>query len=252
MADEIAEAIRRWGAHSFEFVDSTFNHPLAHALALCEELARRRFPAAFHTMGLNPSAVSPELFPQMRAAGFRSAICAPESASDTMLASLHKGFTVAEVEQTAAYAREAGLPMFWTFLFGGPGETEDTVRETLHFLETRLGPDDRAMCTVGLRIYPGTDLERTARAEGQLTDDADLAQPTFYLSPQLPVTRLLHLINTSPARRRLVYLETLQRPSVALALRLWGKLRPNHLPWHTIPLYNRAMSLLGLRNPRIR
>ena len=55
-----------------------------------------------------------------------------------MLASLHKGFTVAEVEQTAAYAREAGLPMLWTFLFGGPGETQDTVRETLHFLETSL------------------------------------------------------------------------------------------------------------------
>jgi hypothetical protein len=39
--------------------------------------------------------------------------------------------------------------------------------------------------TVGLRIYPGTTLQRIAIAEGSIPADATLLDPTFYFSATL-------------------------------------------------------------------
>jgi radical SAM superfamily enzyme YgiQ (UPF0313 family) len=244
---EIEEAIGRWRVRSFELVDSTFNHPYEHAARLCEALARRRFRAAFHTMGLNPATASRELFSLMRGAGFRSAVCATESGSEAMLSSLRKGFTAEHVAQTAAWAREAGLPTLWAFLFGAPGETEETVRETRRFIETALGPQDRIICTVGVRVYPGTEVARTALAEGLIGADTDLSYPVFYHSPHVTGERILELLDASPMRSRMMLLETIQRPSIAFAMRLRHALHVPGAAWAGVPLYNRAMRLIGRR-----
>jgi hypothetical protein len=45
----------------------------------------------------------------------------------------------------------------------------------------------------------------------------------------------------------MVLLETIQRPSVALAMRLRTALRLPGAPWAGVPLYNHAMRLLGRR-----
>lgn len=239
VVEEIAEAKTRWGVRRFEIVDSTFNHPPAHALELCEAIARRNPRVDLHTMGLNPSGASRELLMLMKRAGFRSAVCTPESGSPRMLDSLRKGFTVDEVARTAAWAREAGLSVLWAFLLGGPGESEETVRETVDFMTHALGPRDRIICTLGLRIYPRTELERIARAEGLLAPGADLAEPNFYLSPRISPKRILALLESSPRRLQMLYLETLQRPSIAWALRLQAALGLRGAPWASLPLYNR-------------
>jgi hypothetical protein len=45
-----------------------------------------------------------------------------------------------------------------------------------------LSPD-LVMLKAGIRIYPGTELEKIARREGMVADDDDLLRPAFYLSP---------------------------------------------------------------------
>ena len=47
------------------------------------------------------------------------------------------------------------------------GETGETVRETLRFAETRIGPRDVAFFNIGIRVYPGTELETIARDRGR-------------------------------------------------------------------------------------
>jgi hypothetical protein len=44
---------------------------------------------------------------------------------------------------------------------------------------------DTLKITVGIRIYPGTDLAATAVAEGVIAPDDDLLQPTFYMAAAL-------------------------------------------------------------------
>jgi len=243
---EMDEAQRRWRVRSFEIVDSTFNHPLDHALALCQAIVQARLRADFQTTGLTPAATAPALLQLMKRAGFANVVCTPDSGSERILATLKKGFGPEEVARTAAWAREADLPILWSFVFGAPGENNQTVRATLRFMNTVFGPRDRFICTLGLRIYPGTELAALATGEGALAPEANLIYPTFYFSPHITPTRVLSLLDASPVRSRMICLSSLQSPLVALALRLRRALHLPGPPWAYLPVYNK-LARLGLR-----
>lgn len=86
----------------------------------------------------------------------------------------------------AAVVRRHRLPCLWIFMLGGPGETKATVEETLAFAQTALRHTDAAFFTTGIRVYPGTELERIARREGVLSlPPEQMLEPVFYLSPTL-------------------------------------------------------------------
>ena len=201
VADEIERVRARVGPRTFEVVDSTFNVPPEHAEALCEELVRRRLRVRLTAMGVNPLGASARLFALMRRAGFNSMMITPEAASETMLRSLRKGFGVEEVRETARLARDSGLASMWFFMLGGPGETRETVEETLSFVERHLDwPACVSIFMTGIRVLPGTALARDAVAAGALAAERDLAEPTFYLSPLVDEDWMLGRINRAMRR----------------------------------------------------
>ncbi len=177
---EVDQAIVRGGASSIEFVDSTFNIPLNHCLNICRGLAEHQFKANFLTMGINPGVVTEELFDLLLQANFSEVSMTPETASPTMLESLGKGFTVEDIRQAAALARKSKLPIMWYFMFGGPGETEQTAQETFRFIDTYVPKNHLVLLVSGIRILKGAPLEAMAKSEGQLADDADMLVPVFY------------------------------------------------------------------------
>lgn len=189
VVDEIEDAIAR-GVKQVEFVDSTFNLPLAHARALLAELEARKLGVELSTMGLNPAGVTDELVFAMKRAGFSSLMCTPESASETTLASLRKGFGRRAIERTANALRDAAVPTWWFFLIGAPGETLDTVRETLAFCEEYIPPSHLVLFSTGIRVYSGTPLERHCRESGWFSPDESLFEPAWYLSPSLDLDEL--------------------------------------------------------------
>ena len=68
-------------------------------------------------------------------------------------------------------------------MLGGPGETRETVEESLAFTDSL---DLNALkITGGIRIYPETDLAATAVAAGAIAPDDDLLRPTFYMAAEL-------------------------------------------------------------------
>jgi radical SAM superfamily enzyme YgiQ (UPF0313 family) len=78
---------------------------------------------------------------------------------------------------------DAGIFRRGFLMLGAPGETRESVEESLSFADSlRL---DALKITVGLRIYPETPLAATALAEGIIRPDDDLLWPRFYLAPQL-------------------------------------------------------------------
>jgi radical SAM superfamily enzyme YgiQ (UPF0313 family) len=189
VVDEIEEAALH-GARSVDFVDSTFNLPLSHARAICEELARRALPIELSTMGLNPAGVTPELVQAMKRAGFKSVMCTPESASETTLASLNKGFKKHALERAARALREAEIPTYWFFMLGAPGETLATVKETLAFCDEHIPKTDMVLFSTGIRVYSGTPLERTTKDMGWFAEDDPLFFPSWFLSPALDLGEL--------------------------------------------------------------
>jgi radical SAM superfamily enzyme YgiQ (UPF0313 family) len=202
VVDEIERVARIARPRTFELVDSTFNVPVAPALALCRELRRRNLGVTLTAMGVNPLGATEELFAEMESAGFNSVMITPESASQPVLDRFHKGFGRDAVERTAERIRRSRMACAWFFLLGGPGETEATVAETLDFIERRLDWE-RCLTIIftGIRIHPGTALARDEEAAGRLAAGADLSRPVFYFSPEVRESWMLERINQTIARR---------------------------------------------------
>ncbi|HXG71923.1 MAG TPA: radical SAM protein [Gemmatimonadaceae bacterium] len=185
VADEIAELKREAGVTHFDFVDSTFNSPPGHAIGVCEAIIGRKLNVHLDTTNFTPAAAPAELLAAMKRAGFRSLGITAESASDAVLERLEKGFSAAKVREVASRVEKTGIRTLWIFLVGGPGETAETMEETLAFAKWRLERGDAVYLTVGLRIYPGTTLHRIAIAEGSVAEGDSLLDPRFYFSGAL-------------------------------------------------------------------
>ena len=185
----VADAVARLaatGLRDIEIVDSVFNAPLEHAMNVCAALARVRHRARLQCLELNPLSLDDSLLTAMERAGFVGMGITLESASDPVLRGLKKGFTSREVHHAAEVVRRHGIPCAWIFLLGGPGETAETVKETLRFAEKQIRPRDVAFFNTGIRIYPGTELESIARRQGVLsTAPEDMLSPVFYVSPEV-------------------------------------------------------------------
>jgi hypothetical protein len=204
VVDEIEEAILKYRPRSVEFVDSVFNDPPEHMRAILEEIIRRPWKAEFTAMGVQPLHLDREMLDLMWRAGFRSFMITPESASDTMLTSYRKGFCREHVIQAAEALAHTRFSAWWCFLLGGPRETHTTIQETLDFcrqyLRLKRGSARHvAQLFFGVRLYPGTELWRSALCEGIIPKGPDPIQPLWYVSRELNVPRALEQMEAAAA-----------------------------------------------------
>jgi hypothetical protein len=221
-------------------VDSTFNAPPRHAMAVCEAIARRGVAMHLDTSNFTPAAAPDELLRLMRRAGFRWLGITAESASDPVLERLHKGFDAARVHDVAERVERAGLGVLWIFLVGGPGETPQTLEETLRFAAWRLERGDAVYLTVGLRIYPGTTLHRIAIDEGTVSPSDPLLAPAFYFSSALDADAAIARLRRFAARYpRFMFSADSRSPLLPYLTRVASLL---HLPrphWRYMSLFQR-------------
>jgi len=94
------------------------------------------------------------------------------------------------------------MPFAIWVLFGGPGETLDSVRRSLDFLDA-VARDNAVFIGMGIRVYRGTALERTARREGLIKPRQNMLLPIYYLSKSLDKSLLYRLeeyCQTHPGR----------------------------------------------------
>jgi len=230
----VAEAVTRLaasGLRDIELVDSVFNVPYEHALGVCEALAKIKHGARLQSLELNPRSFDDELVSAMERAGFAGMGLTVESASDRVLEGLRKGFTTREVHKAAEVMTRHSLPCAWIFLLGGPGETRETVRKTLKFAETAARPQDVVFFNIGIRIYPGTELESIARRQGILTASPDqMLRPVFYVSPDVDASWMMDEVRRSMSR----HMNFINTDSIGLSI---------------LPRVHRVAHLLGVRPP---
>jgi radical SAM superfamily enzyme YgiQ (UPF0313 family) len=111
-------------------------------------------------------AVDAEMLALMKRAGCRQIAYGLESGSRAVLDASRKGITVEQCERAIRLTRDAGIQSIAYFVLGLPGETAETVAETIRFAE-RLDPD-----YVNFHIatpFPGTELYEQAVTNGWLT-----------------------------------------------------------------------------------
>jgi radical SAM superfamily enzyme YgiQ (UPF0313 family) len=179
--DSIARLVEVGFTHFF-LVDNTFNLPNTYAKDLCNEIIRRRLDIQWRCI-LYPWRVDEDLVSRMAQAGCVEVSLGFESGSRAILRSLNKRFQPEEVRSISKCLKEHGIGRMGFLLLGGPGETKETVLESLSFADS-LGLE-AVKVTAGIRIYPQTKLSLMAIEEGRIANGEDLLFPTFYLARNL-------------------------------------------------------------------
>jgi radical SAM superfamily enzyme YgiQ (UPF0313 family) len=184
-AGEVADHVARLAAAGYRrayFVDNSFNIPEPYALELCRAL-RWRGPGLEWRCIVYSQHLGEELAAAMADAGCVEVSLGFESGSPAVLREMNKRFTPRDVREVSDRLASHGIRRIGFLLLGGPGETRETVEESLAFASSLHL--DTLRITVGIRIYPATPLARRAIEESIVRPDNDLLLPTFYLAPGL-------------------------------------------------------------------
>jgi radical SAM superfamily enzyme YgiQ (UPF0313 family) len=214
------------------FVDNNFNFPMEQAGGICREIIRERLPLRW-TAYANPGYMTEALGEVMKASGCAALEFGLDAASAAQLLRMGKNFSVGHIREAARICREREIPFCFSLLLGGPGETSDTVAETLAEVEDCR--PTAVICMTGIRIFPGTPLAGISREEGLLPADWDPLEPVFYLAPQVRDTLEDRLRVFAENHRNWVFPglgidrfpgETVKLHQLGLVGPLWTYLRP--------------------------
>jgi radical SAM superfamily enzyme YgiQ (UPF0313 family) len=177
---EIRTLVHDFGVSYLYFVDDIFNYPPDFASTLCRAMAAEKLPVNWSAF-INPDFITQGLMEEMLAAGCDAVEFGSDSGSPQMLKNLRKSFTVEDLRRASHLCRDLGMDFAHYMLFGGPGESRETILESFALMD-ELEPT-AVIAMTGLRIYPNTALHRTAIDEGIMQASTSLLEPVFYISP---------------------------------------------------------------------
>jgi radical SAM superfamily enzyme YgiQ (UPF0313 family) len=160
------------------FVDNTFNLPVTYAKALCERIIGAGLHIRWRAI-IYPWKIDEALVTKMARSGCSEVSLGLESGSNRMLKTMGKKFRRTDIRHAADLFKSQGIRRMGFLLLGGPGESKESVAESLAFTDALNL--DLVKVTIGPRIYPHTDLARHARRTGKIKTDDPLLFPRFYI-----------------------------------------------------------------------
>lgn len=155
-----------------QFADDTFAQSIRRAKEFCYEIIRRGIKVEFWTSArFKPT--DQELFELMGKAGFTNIGFGLETGSEKLLKSIHKNINQDDVKEVFHQLKNTKLNVGTFLLVGFPGETKETINETIGLLKElkRIIPTYKMSAATLLWIYPGTEVYDIAKEKGMLTDD---------------------------------------------------------------------------------
>jgi len=132
VVEEIKYLIERYDAKYFFFVDSVFSFPTNYASGICQEIINQGVQIAWMAY-VNPRGITKNFAELMKKSGCIGAELTTDSASEKMLVRLGKGFTGKEIQNSIEMLHKYRIPIAIHNIIGGPGESLETVKETLSF-----------------------------------------------------------------------------------------------------------------------
>jgi radical SAM superfamily enzyme YgiQ (UPF0313 family) len=170
VVDELAY-LAGLGFLQINMADDLFTARASHCNAVCDEILRRGLKIKW-TSFARVDTVSLPVLKKMRAAGCTAVSFGLETGNRDILKTIRKGITLEQVESAVDMCNAAGILPHASFILGLPGETPETIEETLAF--------GRRLETMGvsygfhlLAPFPGTDVRDRCDHYGIriLTDD---------------------------------------------------------------------------------
>ncbi len=167
-------------------------------VALCEEMIRRDLKVSW-SANARVDVNDLEVLKVMKRSGCRWLCVGFEFGDQQVLNAVKKGATVKQMRKFAENAHKAGIRVHGCFMFGGPGETRETMQKTIDL--SRELPIDTAQFTAVV-AYPGTAYYKWAEENGYLKQknwrdwvDDDFEQQATQDLPGLPADEINQYID---------------------------------------------------------
>jgi hopanoid biosynthesis associated radical SAM protein HpnJ len=195
VAAEMAKAKEYWPyVKEFFFDDDTFNIQAARTIELCAKLK----PLGLTWSCTSRVTTSYETLKAMKEAGCRLLIVGYESGDQQILKNIKKGATLEHARQFTKNCHKLGLVVHGDFILGLPGETRETIKNTIKFAKEL---DVETIQVSVAHAYPGTELHEYAvknnfmTAETKMVDDAghQMVQIEY---PGLPASEVIQAVHT--------------------------------------------------------
>jgi radical SAM superfamily enzyme YgiQ (UPF0313 family) len=154
VVDELAYLQDRFGVKEIAFYDDSFTLDKKRTHAIADKIISSGLKISW-TCETRVNLVDRELLRHMKQAGCYAVAYGIESASPEILKTLHKDTTLQQVEEAILNSREAGLQVIGYFMLGSPGETPETIQQTIAF--SKKLKVDFAQFSV-TTPFPGTEL----------------------------------------------------------------------------------------------
>jgi len=162
---EIAQATRHFpNVKEYFFDDDTFTDDLRRAEAIARELGKLGI-----TWSCNAKANVPrDTLKILKDGGLRLLLVGYESGNQQILHNIKKGMRIEVAKKFTKDCHELGITIHGTFIMGLPGETRETIEETVRFARD-IDPDSLQVSLAA--PYPGTALYQEALERGWLQRD---------------------------------------------------------------------------------
>ncbi len=188
--EEIINDIRSlktdYNVRTFFFNAICFNSPIDYAKGLLKRIIDEKLRIRFLTR-LYPirGEYDDEFIKLYKKAGGYFAMVDFESFSDKMLQNYKKPFNLDDIYQFGKLCDKNSLKFGAELLFGGPGENEETIKESMAFL-SKINYKF-AEFAIGIRINPKTEMFDIAIKEGVIEASDNLLFSKFYVSKDLDI-----------------------------------------------------------------
>jgi len=194
VAREMAKAKEYWpNVKEFFFDDDTFNIQKARTIELCAKLK----PQDLTWSCTSRVTTDFETLKAMKEAGCRLLIVGYESGDPQILKNIKKGATVERARQFTKDCHHLGLVIHGDFILGLPGETRETIDNTIAFAK---GLDVQTIQVSVAHAYPGTELYDYVVKNGFLVSGSKMVddgghQLAHIQYPSLPADEMLAAVH---------------------------------------------------------
>jgi radical SAM superfamily enzyme YgiQ (UPF0313 family) len=154
VVDEMEWLISTYGAEGISFHDDALTLDKKRIFYICDEIISRKLKIAWGCQ-TRVDQVSKEVLAKMRRAGCNEVSFGVESGCQRILDAVKKKVSTEQSARAVRIAKEEGLFVAVSTIIGYPGETRESLKQTLDFIHT-LEPDDVWLCLA--TPYPGTEL----------------------------------------------------------------------------------------------
>jgi radical SAM superfamily enzyme YgiQ (UPF0313 family) len=194
VVDEMEYILKTNNSLIIEFCDNCFNFPLKQTIATCQEIIRRGSDIRWRTIDLKPIDVTDDFLRLCKKSGCDSLFLDTASASNKMLQSMHRGYSAAQVRESLSCLSRSDIPFGVYLLLGAPGETPETIAETLSVIDSF--PISRLSVTIGINLWTHHQpIVEYLRRNEQFPEDENLFDEIHYISPELPKDYMIDLIH---------------------------------------------------------